>query len=119
MTEASASETTATAAAEAGTSEGAAAPAQRLHDCPDWLYLLREFDTLYRAGLAGGSRLIRSHRKRVRETLSAIIDADPAVASRGVPPPSPWSPTCRAPSTWASAAPSATWRAPCCGSRRS
>ena len=25
----------------------------RVSDCPDWLYLLREFDTLYRHGSAG------------------------------------------------------------------
>lgn len=53
-----------------------------LHDYPDWLYLLREFDTLYRYGSAGGSRLIRSHRKRVRDTLASIIDAKPAVFAR-------------------------------------
>ncbi|WGT50352.1 dimethylsulfonioproprionate lyase family protein [Thioclava nitratireducens] len=54
----------------------------RVSDCPDWLYLLREFDTLYRHGSAGGSRLIRSHRKRVRDTLSQIIDTNPAVTPR-------------------------------------
>jgi dimethylpropiothetin dethiomethylase len=54
----------------------------RLFDCPDWLYLLREFDALYRHGSAGGSRLIRSHRKRVRETLSAIIEANPDMMQR-------------------------------------
>lgn len=56
--------------------------APRLFDRPDWMYLLREFDTLYRHGSAGGSRLIRSHRKRVRDTLSRIIDANPAVVDR-------------------------------------
>jgi dimethylpropiothetin dethiomethylase len=54
----------------------------RLHDCPSWLYLLREFDTLYRNGSAGGSRLIRSHRKRVRDVLAAVIDGKPEVSSR-------------------------------------
>jgi len=54
----------------------------QLHDCPDWLYLLREFDTLYRYGSAGGSRLIRSHRKRVRDTLASIIDAKPGIFLR-------------------------------------
>ncbi|MEQ9642997.1 MAG: dimethylsulfonioproprionate lyase family protein [Alphaproteobacteria bacterium] len=56
--------------------------ASRLFDYPGWLYLLREFDTLYRHGSAGGSRLIRSHRRRVRETLSSIIEADPHVEPR-------------------------------------
>lgn len=56
--------------------------ARRLFDCPQWLYLLREFDTLYRHGSAGGSRLIRSHRKRVREALSAIIVSNPEVTPR-------------------------------------
>ncbi|WP_424932642.1 dimethylsulfonioproprionate lyase family protein [Amaricoccus macauensis] len=56
----------------------------RLTDCPSWLYLLREFDTLYRHGSAGGSRLIRSHRKRVRDTLSSIIDSNPCVLPRPV-----------------------------------
>ncbi|KEO51151.1 dimethylsulfonioproprionate lyase family protein [Thioclava pacifica] len=54
----------------------------RLCDAPDWLYLLREFDTLYRHGSAGGSRLIRSHRKRVRDTLSQLIDANPEITPR-------------------------------------
>jgi len=59
-----------------------AAPALRLHDVPDWLYLLREFEALYRHGSAGGARAIRSHRKRVRDTLSAIIDANPELTFR-------------------------------------
>ncbi len=54
----------------------------RLHDCPNWLYLLREYDALYRSGSAGGSRLIRSHRKRVRDSLAAIIDANPEIEAR-------------------------------------
>lgn len=54
----------------------------RLADCPDWLYLLREFDTLYRHGSAGGSRLIRTHRKRVRDALSQIIDTNPELDLR-------------------------------------
>lgn len=54
----------------------------RLHERPNWLYLLREFDTLYRHGSAGGSKLIRSHRKRVRDTLSQIIDTNPEVIQR-------------------------------------
>jgi len=58
----------------------------RLLECPSWLYLLREFDTLYRHGSAGGSRLIRSHRKRVRDTLSAIVEANPIVTVRPAEP---------------------------------
>ncbi len=53
-----------------------------LQDCPNWIYLLREFETLYRHGSAGGSKSIRSHRKRVRETLSAVIDRNPEMSFR-------------------------------------
>ena len=54
---------------------------ERLTDCPNWKYLLQEFDVLYRHGSAGGSKAIRSHRKRVRDTLSAIIDTDPFIVT--------------------------------------
>ncbi|SDI95719.1 dimethylsulfonioproprionate lyase family protein [Alloyangia pacifica] len=54
----------------------------RLQDCPNWLYLLREYDALYRHGSAGGSRLIRGHRKRVRDALASIIDANPEITAR-------------------------------------
>lgn len=64
--------------------EPADAAGPRLHDFPDWLYLLREFDSLYRYGSAGGSRLIRAHRKRVRDTLSKIIEANPPITPRPV-----------------------------------
>jgi len=53
-----------------------------LFDHPNWVYLLREFDTLYRHGSAGGSKPIRSHRKRVRDRLSAIIDANTPILHR-------------------------------------
>ena len=49
----------------------------RLRDAPDWFYLLREVDTLYRYGSDGGSKVIRAHRRKVRETLSGVIDANP------------------------------------------
>lgn len=49
----------------------------RLFDRPDWVYLLREYEALYRRGSNGGSPAIRGHRKRVRETLSAAIEANP------------------------------------------
>ena len=58
------------------------APATRLMDSPDWLYLLREFDALYRQGSDGGSAAIRSHRKRVRDALSATITANPPIETR-------------------------------------
>lgn len=54
----------------------------RLMDCPNWIYLLREFDALYRYGSAGGSPLIRSHRKRVRDRLSAAVAKNPAIEKR-------------------------------------
>ena len=54
----------------------------RLRDRPGWLYLLAEFEALYRLGSAGGSKAIRSHRRRVRAALSAILDANPAVVER-------------------------------------
>lgn len=51
----------------------------RLTDAPNWLYLLREFDALYRYGSAGGSAAIRGHRKRVRDRLSAALAGNPNV----------------------------------------
>jgi dimethylpropiothetin dethiomethylase len=57
-------------------------PAPHLRDTPNWLYLLREFEALFRHGSAGGSKLIRAHRKRVRDALSAVIAANPQVQPR-------------------------------------
>lgn len=54
----------------------------RLSDMPDWIYMLREFETLYRHGSNGGSKAIRSHRKRVRDTLSSVIDTNPEIVQR-------------------------------------
>ncbi|MFY0633986.1 MAG: cupin domain-containing protein [Vannielia sp.] len=54
----------------------------RLTDQPDWLYLLQEFDVLYRHGSSGGSKLIRGHRKRVRDMLSKVVDAAPELRPR-------------------------------------
>lgn len=51
----------------------------RLQECPSWKYLLQEFDTLYRMGSSGGSPMIRSHRKRVRDRLSNAIKANPVI----------------------------------------
>jgi dimethylpropiothetin dethiomethylase len=56
--------------------------AQRLMNCPDWVYLLREFDALYRYGSAGGSQAIRGHRKRVRDRLSAAMAMNPPLVPR-------------------------------------
>ncbi|MDQ2095746.1 dimethylsulfonioproprionate lyase family protein [Rhodalgimonas zhirmunskyi] len=55
---------------------------EKLSDSPSWYYLLREFDTLYRHGSDGGSTAIRSHRKRVRDTLSQILDSNPVMHER-------------------------------------
>ncbi len=62
--------------------ETAQLSSKKLSDCPDWLYLLHEFDTLYRHGSAGGSKIIRSHRKRVRDMLSNIVDSNSEVVER-------------------------------------
>ncbi|WP_238368705.1 dimethylsulfonioproprionate lyase family protein [Mesobacterium pallidum] len=56
--------------------------APRLRDVPNWLYLLREFEALYRHGSPGGSKLIRAHRKKVRDALSRLLACDPAIAMR-------------------------------------
>ena len=55
---------------------------ERLHDSPSWVYLLREFERHYRLGSDGGSRAIRVHRKKVRETLTAVIEANPEISQR-------------------------------------
>jgi dimethylpropiothetin dethiomethylase len=60
----------------------AATAARRLMDCPNWVYLLREFDSLYRHGSAGGSAAIRGHRKRVRDRLSSVLAANPELVDR-------------------------------------
>ena len=43
----------------------------RLSDVPDWGYVFQEIDQAYRLGSAGGSTIIRSHQRRIRETLRA------------------------------------------------
>lgn len=55
------------------------AEASRLQDHPNWVYLLQEFDALYRNGSSGGSTMIRSHRKRVRDSLSKEVKSNPLV----------------------------------------
>ncbi|EAU41122.1 hypothetical protein FP2506_12684 [Fulvimarina pelagi HTCC2506] len=54
----------------------------RLSDSADWTYLCQEFDTVYRYGSAGGSKVIRGHRRRVRDLLSSIVDEDPEMLVR-------------------------------------
>lgn len=54
----------------------------RLMECPNWIYLLREFDALYRHGSDGGSPSIRSHRKQVRDRLSAAMAKNTAIIKR-------------------------------------
>ena len=54
----------------------------RLNESPNWLYLLREFDSLYRYGSAGGSPAIRAHRKNVRDRLSAAMARNPELTLR-------------------------------------
>lgn len=51
----------------------------RLLNSPGWTYLLQEFDSLYRMGSSGGSTLIRSHRKRVRDRLSTAVKSNPEI----------------------------------------
>lgn len=62
--------------------EEAGEPGTRLSDSPEWVYLLRDFDAIYRQGSAGGSRAIRSHLRRVRERISDVFEADPVLVDR-------------------------------------
>ncbi|SDH30997.1 dimethylsulfonioproprionate lyase family protein [Roseospirillum parvum] len=52
----------------------------RLADHPDWAYLLREVDGIYRRGSAGGSAPIRAHQRQVRERLNRVVQGNPPVA---------------------------------------
>ncbi|WP_085793068.1 dimethylsulfonioproprionate lyase family protein [Roseivivax jejudonensis] len=61
---------------DASGGESTTSPDARLSERPDWIYLLREFEALFRHGSAGGSKAIRTHRKAVRDRLSAVIAAD-------------------------------------------
>jgi dimethylpropiothetin dethiomethylase len=56
--------------------------AARLRDFPNWIYLLKEFHEIYSRGSAGGSKPIRAHRRKVRDSLSHVINANPVVAPR-------------------------------------
>jgi dimethylpropiothetin dethiomethylase len=61
-----------------------AGTATRLSDKPDWGYLLREFQELYRRGSAGGSAKIRTHQRAVREAIARTMAADPPVIARAI-----------------------------------
>lgn len=52
---------------------------RRLSDEPDWFYLLREYYEMYRRSSAGGSRIIRTHQRVVREAISKVMDDDPGM----------------------------------------
>ncbi len=54
----------------------------KLSDCPGWTYLLAEFQEVYSRTSNGGSKAIRSHRRKVRDALSLVIGANPAIAPR-------------------------------------
>ncbi len=51
----------------------------KLRDLPDWRYLLQEFYELYRYLPSGGSDRIRSHQRNVREGISRVLKANPAI----------------------------------------
>jgi dimethylpropiothetin dethiomethylase len=53
-----------------------------LSDRPDWLYLLRDYHEAFGAGSSGGSNAIRGHRRRVRERISRLVQADPPILGR-------------------------------------
>lgn len=48
----------------------------RLNHAPSWIYLLRELYEIYRYLPSGGSSLIRSHQRSVREAISRVMTAD-------------------------------------------
>lgn len=62
--------------------EATAINSSSLHDHPNWAYLLREIDTLYRQGSAGGSKLIRAHRKRVRDATARLLNRNTSMVLR-------------------------------------
>ena len=45
----------------------------RLKDQPEWVYLMRDLYEFYRRQPAGGSSVIRSHQRKVREAISGVI----------------------------------------------
>jgi dimethylpropiothetin dethiomethylase len=53
--------------------------ADHLNKCPDWRYLLLECYELYRHLDSGGSELIRSHQRKVREAISRTMKTNPQI----------------------------------------
>jgi dimethylpropiothetin dethiomethylase len=51
----------------------------RLADRPDWGYLLREFQELYRRRSSGGSKPIGAHMRSVREAIGKVLLDNPPV----------------------------------------
>ena len=51
----------------------------QLSDCPNWVYILREFKDLYRSN-AGGSPKIRAHQRVVREAINRLMGSNPEMA---------------------------------------
>ncbi len=55
---------------------------QCLQDLPDWRYLLQEYYELYRYLPSGGSSRIRGHQRAVREAISRVLKANPAIQTQ-------------------------------------
>jgi len=60
----------------------AAESALRLSGMPDWRYLLDETYEIYRYSSSGGSEKIRAHMRKVRETISRLVQQNPIVHRR-------------------------------------
>jgi dimethylpropiothetin dethiomethylase len=52
---------------------------QHLNDSPEWRYLLMECYELYRHLDSGGSNLIRSHQRLVREAINRTMKSNPEI----------------------------------------
>ncbi|WP_296475017.1 dimethylsulfonioproprionate lyase family protein [Roseinatronobacter sp.] len=59
------------------------APPPLMTSQPAWVYLLRDFLELYRTIPAGGSATIRAHQRLVRERISGVLRANPALRDSG------------------------------------
>jgi dimethylpropiothetin dethiomethylase len=53
-----------------------------LSERPDWAYMLREFQELYRRRSSGGSKPIGAHMRAVREAIGKVLIDDPVIALR-------------------------------------
>ena len=53
-----------------------------LQDAPDWLYLLQEFEELYRFVPAGGSDRIASHQRKSRDAISRALRANAQIRAQ-------------------------------------